>query len=295
MEKKLQLKNAKKAITVLAIVMFVFLNSLQAQQYVGSSVDGNFNTDGDLGNWSVQNSAVATVSGGLLNVTMGASGTPTKYRGDIWYNFAGTAENNITLNSTNDAYIAVKFKGTRPDATFKFEMQRVTPETTLVWDNTSWNSTDGAFTDTNGDITYYFSLTKDVDFTGGDLSYNKLHFVIADNVISTSYQVDWIATFPSTEAIEAYISTTLGVNDYKIGSKSMKIYPNPSSGNSFNIELENSYSNSKINVKVFDLLGKLVLQNDFASKSTIQVNHNLKSGIYIVKVNDTNNTKLIIK
>ena len=268
---------------------------------VAANLDGNFNTDGELGLWSTSTSgapgAAITVSGGYLNATMGLQ-TSGKYRADIWYNIGLSTGNDITLNTTNNVLMAIKFKGKRPNlGAIKFEMTGVSPDnTTVLFNIADWNKgfANGSFTDANGDVTYYFNLALNPLFTGGDLNFRRLHFTIADSPTETSYKVDWIATFPDTAAIEAYLGISLGVNNNQIANNDLKIYPNPSIGNSFNLDLGNSSSESN-NVKIYDLLGKLVLEKDFAASASIQVNHNLIPGVYIVKVNNTTNIKLVIK
>lgn len=299
MEKKLHLKKLNKAIIVLVLTMFGISNTSQSQQLVGTSLDGNFNTSGNPGFWSTQNAgATGTVSGGNLNMTMALQGNG-KYRADIWYNYSGVAANDIILNSTNDAYLAIKFRGVRPaGGSLKFEMLRVISGSSTAWDNSSWNTApDGSFTDANGDTIYYFQLTKDTDFTGGNLTYRTLHIIVADSPTTSTYSVDWIATFVSTAAIQTYMTATLATNDYQIGSNDLMIYPNPSNGNSFNLDLGNLLSGSDIkNVKIYNFLGQLVQENNLTSNSsTIQVNHNLKAGVYLVKVNNKANVKLVVK
>lgn len=297
MKKKLHLKKQNNFMGILLLILFCFSGTSKAQQFIGGTLDGNF-TNVVTGWTTADSGASASVSGGFWNMSMGLQSNG-KYRGDIWYNLAGNSGNYITLNSTNDAYIAIKFKGARPSGALKFEMNRSTGPTTNAWDNTAWNSgsPDGSFTDSNGDKTYYFKLTNDADFAGGNLTYRMLHLIVADNpVTETSYKVDWIATFDSTAAIETYVTaTTLGVNDYQVGND-VSIYPNPSNENSFNLDLGNLLSESNVNVKIYNLLGQLVLENNILpTSSTIQINHNLKTGLYLVMVNNKANIKLMVK
>ena len=104
------------------------------------------------------------------------------------------------------------------------------------------------------------------------------------------FQIDYIRTI--TKA--AY--TTLAVESNKLKSE-FKIYPNPSTNNTFNLNLGNSYSKSNVNIKVFNILGELFVNKDYsldASKS-VNVSHDLASGIYLVKVDNTTVRKLIVK
>ncbi len=268
--------------------------NLQAQQKVGSNLDGSFNTDNVFGEWSVQNGGSGTVSGGYLNTTMTIQSN-SKYRGDIWYNYSNLAANDIILNSTNHAYLAIKFKGSRPDGAIKLEMQRVTSGGTLVWDNTAWlgGSADGSVTTSNGDTIYYFQLTKDADFTGGDLTYRRIHILVADAVVSTSYQVDWIATFSDTASIQTY--ATLGLSKAEKGTSGIQLYPNPSKENYFSLQLNTESSSEDVNIEIYSLTGVLLKEETYKnSSSTIEVKHNLPKGVYLVQINHQTTTKLIV-
>jgi len=99
---------------------------------------------------------------------------------------------------------------------------------------------------------------------------------------------------PATVASRAN-SYVLGVNDFNI-KNAYKLYPNPSNGGDFSIKLDNSKFGSSVNVKVYDILGKMVLNNDFDTKSnTIEVKQNLKSGLYLVRLDNVATTRLIVK
>jgi len=81
---------------------------------------------------------------------------------------------------------------------------------------------------------------------------------------------------------EVTIATNL--NDI---SATTKVYPNPSNG-VFNIEL-----NQKTNVKVMNILGSIVYEQELSGKSQIDLT-NQASGIYFLNINETSK-KLIIK
>ncbi|MDC9721329.1 MAG: endonuclease [Urechidicola sp.] len=85
-------------------------------------------------------------------------------------------------------------------------------------------------------------------------------------------------------------SVTLAVNDYTL--ESIRIYPNPASGNTLTIEvLEN------VTISVFDILGKQVL-NTQVSRTNNQIDiSDLNSGIYMIRLQTENGsaTKKLIK
>jgi len=88
------------------------------------------------------------------------------------------------------------------------------------------------------------------------------------------------------------VSSTLGNKDFK--TDGLSLYPNPSKDGYFNISLKTI--DTSVNIKAYTILGKEVFNKNFAPTSkTVEVKHNLKAGIYLIKVNDTSASKLIVK
>ncbi|MDG2464121.1 MAG: T9SS type A sorting domain-containing protein [Crocinitomicaceae bacterium] len=89
------------------------------------------------------------------------------------------------------------------------------------------------------------------------------------------------------------VLNVVGLNDKSL-ELGLKIYPNPNSG-TFTINALNT--NDKIDVQVFDLLGKKVLQlNQVNPKTTVTLNE--RDGVYLVKIksgNDIRVQKVILK
>jgi hypothetical protein len=86
---------------------------------------------------------------------------------------------------------------------------------------------------------------------------------------------------------------TLSTNDVSL--RSFGVYPNPTSIGSVNVVPQNG-SNGKLNVAVFDVLGKQVI-NTVMSNETLDVS-SLNTGVYIMKItqgNATSTKKLVIK
>jgi hypothetical protein len=72
------------------------------------------------------------------------------------------------------------------------------------------------------------------------------------------------------------------------------IYPNPSNGK-FKIDLQNVYNNCKI--EIYDVLGHLIFENKYTSSNIIDLNLDLQSGIYLIKLKSDQmqyNAKIII-
>ncbi|MGQ1948324.1 CBM96 family carbohydrate-binding protein [Geofilum sp. OHC36d9] len=253
----------------------------QAANALSESFDGN-----DLpAGYSVSNSGTYTVSNSLIDVDMVLSGD--KYRADIWYNEGtSTAGSDISMNSAIDKYLAIKFQGERPDGNLKFEMKTASD----VWMNTQWNyGADGQIVSTGSNNIYYFDLTKDESYSGA-IDIRRLHFIIADNVNSQSYQIDWIGTFPSVDAIETIkdqndISTP---TDIKLSSFSkLNVF-----GASGSIEISNCAVGNMISV--YSMSGTLVYEG-VAKTSNVSVK--CSNGLYLVAVKGVaiETTKVFVK
>jgi hypothetical protein len=87
---------------------------------------------------------------------------------------------------------------------------------------------------------------------------------------------------------------TLSTNDFS--TRSFSVYPNPTSSGFVNVVGSNSSNFENLNVAVYDVLGKLVI-NTTMSTERLNVS-GLNSGIYIMKIsqgNATSTKKLVIK
>lgn len=102
-------------------------------------------------------------------------------------------------------------------------------------------------------------------------------------------------SFLSDEALRSngwnasYSSTLLGVNEFYFNNK-LKIYPNPTNG-IFTIQ---SFFDNSITGKIYDVLGKQVLKSLLINNgmNTIDIT-DLNKGIYLLKINDLNETKTV--
>lgn len=118
---------------------------------------------------------------------------------------------------------------------------------------------------------------------------------------------DWILTVVDDAAgdvgqlnfwsLELCLEPTASVDEFNFDSFAM--YPNPNNG-SFNIKLQTN-SSEDITVQVYDIRGRAIFNNSYASSSDFnqEINlNNAQSGVYLVKVgNGTQETikKIIIK
>ena len=89
-------------------------------------------------------------------------------------------------------------------------------------------------------------------------------------------------------------TTTLSTNDFN--TKSFSVYPNPTNTGSVSVVSSNSSNNGKLNVAVYDVLGKQVI-NTLMTSEKLNVS-TLNTGVYIMKItqgNATSTKKLVIK
>ncbi|MFB6343226.1 DNRLRE domain-containing protein [Saccharicrinis sp. FJH62] len=163
----------------------------------------------DINSWNVVDKPAAgdiaagthSLVDGHLVVDMGSQSDPpsdpVKYRGDIQWVVTDPA-NYITVNPLTDVLLAIKFIGDKPDATLKLELHDVVNSQYI-----GKYSPAGSVQTTNNNNIYYFTLSSNAAYTGESITLDKIFFTVADNVVDTAYVVDWIATYPSLEALEA--------------------------------------------------------------------------------------------
>lgn len=209
---------------------------------------------------------------------------------------ATSVTNDLTETYCGASSIKIGNGGTGCDAAFDINPAAfLLPETTYrvramvktVDGNIGFRVSAGSFLfdssiDTNGEwVQQDFTFTTDATATtDGFISFNKC------DSGST-------ATYVYIDNYEIYNESALSLSEFELDNTAFSIYPNPSNGGSFKIAL-NSFEIS--NVKIFNVLGKQVLNKDFAANSnTVEVNHKLSSGVYIVKVNNNSTSKLIVE
>jgi len=76
----------------------------------------------------------------------------------------------------------------------------------------------------------------------------------------------------------------------------VSLYPNPSDGGRFMIILPGSGENAV--VSIYDILGKRVYEKNAQGSNTIQINSQLRTGVYMVRIKSSAGSftkKLIVK
>jgi hypothetical protein len=121
--------------------------------------------------------------------------------------------------------------------------------------------------------------------------------------VSTSISFDVDKIIPESIATDRFVvkfeKVTLGTEDVVLDS-SMVVYPNPVRGNNFSISHQQAFNGLVLSLQLFDLQGRMVLNQELINsfRMTVNLNNSLSSGVYILKLSDTENTqttKLIIE
>jgi hypothetical protein len=121
--------------------------------------------------------------------------------------------------------------------------------------------------------------------------------------IATSVSFNLDPSIPESKATDRFVikfeEVSLGTEDVVFNS-SMVVYPNPVRGNSFSISHQQAFDGQVLSLKLFDLQGRMVLDQELtnSSRMTVNLNNSLSSGVYVLKLSDTKNsqtTKLIIE
>lgn len=81
------------------------------------------------------------------------------------------------------------------------------------------------------------------------------------------------------------IQAVLGIENFNINLQ-MAVFPNPTT-NWLQLDIKN-YGFEKLNYQIFDINGKLVLENKISTETTTISMENLSTNIYLLKVLDNN-------
>ncbi|WP_370226068.1 M14 family zinc carboxypeptidase [Mesoflavibacter sp.] len=226
--------------------------------------------------------------------------TSDEYIGNVTLN---TINNDSGIGITDTGYSDYTYIITDLDKTLTHNIS-----VSKIWTGTMWNEA----------VTVWIDFNKDGDFEdAGETVFNSPasqttpvtgNFSIPGNAIigSTRMRVSmkYNASPASCESfsygeVEDYTvnitEPSLSNNQFTIND--VKIYPNPFN-NSFNISLSSNFIGHKIEVSVYDMRGRLIIQeNSVFDQKAINVD-NLKSisnGTYFIKIKDLENQQLITK
>ena len=142
-------------------------------------------------------------------------------------------------------------------------------------------------------------------FNDGPSCVSKVEFLKQKNLgglivweLHSGYIPNALETNPQLTAIyNAINSSTLSINEASL--KTTQIYPNPITSNYLMLS---SIKNKKLEIALFDISGKLLVNQTFTTSQNGDVNisaiiENIENGIYILKIQNSNkieNFKLII-
>ena len=118
----------------------------------------------------------------------------------------------------------------------------------------------------------------DASGTNGNVSYTVGQVVYTTNTGTTGSVAQGVQ-----QPFE--IQTVLGAENFNINLQ-LAVYPNPTT-NWLQLDIKN-YGFEKLNYQIFDINGKLVLENKISTETTTISMENLSTNIYLLKVLDNN-------
>ncbi|MFD0931613.1 T9SS type A sorting domain-containing protein [Psychroflexus salinarum] len=123
----------------------------------------------------------------------------------------------------------------------------------------------------------------------------------SDVTTSVSFELD--KSIPASRATDRFVikfeEVSLSDDDFELNS-SIAVYPNPVRGESFSISHQQAFNGNEVSLKLFDLQGRLVLDQkiDNAPRVEVNVGSDLSAGVYILSLSDgkaSQSVKLIVE
>jgi hypothetical protein len=123
----------------------------------------------------------------------------------------------------------------------------------------------------------------------------------SDSSTSVPFELD--NSIPASKATDRFVikfeEVSLSDDNFELNS-SLVVYPNPVRGERFSISHQQAFSGSEVDFKLFDLQGRLVMDQKIDNAPTVDVKlgANLSSGVYILRLTDgkvSQSVKLIIE
>lgn len=118
----------------------------------------------------------------------------------------------------------------------------------------------------------------DASGTNGNVSYTVGQVVYTTNTGTTGSVAQGVQQPFEIQAV-------LGIENFNINLQ-MAVFPNPTT-NWLQLDIKN-YGFEKLNYQIFDINGKLVLENKISTETTTISMENLSTNIYLLKVLDNN-------
>lgn len=142
-----------------------------------------------------------------------------------------------------------------------------------------------SFAQTGIKITYYNGTSQDYTIEAS----GKLYFSGSNLLVKTNTAASNVSIPTSIIRKITFANATLATQEIGINQSQFALYPNPSS----DFIRITSGKKEKLNVKIYSVTGKLVLQGTYQPDENIDIS-NLSLGFYFVQVNQTT-LKLIKK
>ncbi|SDG78077.1 beta strand repeat-containing protein [Psychroflexus sediminis] len=123
----------------------------------------------------------------------------------------------------------------------------------------------------------------------------------SDVTTSVSFELD--NSIPESKATDRFVfrfeEKSLSDEDFELNS-TIAVYPNPVIGERLSISHQQAFSGNEVNLQLFDLQGRLVLDQKIDNAPQVEVNigSDLSSGVYILKLSDgkvSQSVKLIVE
>jgi hypothetical protein len=219
-----------------------------------------------------------------------------------WCSFYGhganTSSNTYSVSGLSVDNVGIVYMSgmTKSDTIHRPSIQPVT----LVYKDSVKNSMEGFVAIFNHDQSlyhaHYFGGSNDDLINGSDVSLNQKLFVVGATQ-SNNFPIAY-SSLNATEIDSTYnggqdgfISgfdlnhyQVTGLSDQKFDKSSLHIYPNPTS-KGFNLELQSEFSNN-LNLKVFNLMGQLIYEQNVKEKKTSVNCESWTNGVYLISVID---------
>jgi hypothetical protein len=123
----------------------------------------------------------------------------------------------------------------------------------------------------------------------------------SDTTTAISFEID--NSIPASKATDRFVvkfeEVSLSDDDFELNS-SLSVYPNPLKGSRFSISHQQAFSAKDLSLKLFDLQGRLIVDQTIENAANVEVNLNkeLASGVYILNLSDgkaSQSVKLMVK
>lgn len=126
------------------------------------------------------------------------------------------------------------------------------------------------------------------------LGANLPNVIVSDLKINYADQLLYIGTFGRGMWSSSISTATLGVEDTDFNNLvEMKLYPNPVSGNNFNIKVSPNYLGENLSYTIFNYVGGIVKEGKINNNIEVVSTTQFSGGVYLVRI--SNGTDYVIK